>query len=71
MVADDPFLALINKKKNEETTKFCDALLWGFSECRTDYDLDFVSSCQDFYDKTGFLTNKQVSALFAMDKDTF
>lgn len=63
----DPFLKHLKNIANDKTSKFRDALLFGRSECYSEGDTDFVDSCQEFFDRTGFLTEKQIDALFNMD----
>jgi hypothetical protein len=35
----------------------------------TSNDFDFIESCENFLNEKGYLTQKQVAALFAMDNN--
>jgi hypothetical protein len=61
------FADLIKSESESKKDRFKDALLFGWSEAKSDSSQDFVQSCQDFFNRTGFLTEKQVNALFEMD----
>lgn len=67
----DSFADLVKKRNAEKAQKFKDALLFGHSEAHTDSGRAFVKSCQRFFDKKGYLTPKQVEALFGVDRETF
>ena len=65
----DPFLELIKSKESEAKDKFKDALLFGHSEAHTDSGRAFVRSLQEQFDRKGFLTPKQVAALYQVDTE--
>lgn len=66
---NDPFLDLIKQKNQEKTDKYKDALLFGHSEAHTDSGRSFVQSLQDQFNRKGYLTEKQVEALYKVDSE--
>lgn len=65
----DPFLEMIKNKESEKKKKFTDALLFGKSEAHTDSGRRFVKSCQQWFDEKGYLTQRQVDALYKVDSE--
>lgn len=65
----DPFLDLIKAKESEAKDKFKDALLFGHSEAHTDSGRSFVRSLQEQFDRKGYLTPRQVEALYQVDTE--
>lgn len=70
-MSEDPFLKMVKAKEDEKRQKYRDALTWANSEARTEGSFDFIKSCQAFFDKRGYLTEKQTAALFAMDRNYY
>lgn len=68
MVAD-PFESFIKGKDAEKKKPFKDALLFAHSEVSTESGRKFIKSCQKFFDKTGFLTKRQIDALYRIDSE--
>lgn len=56
--------------QEQKQKRFIDALAFGKSEAKTDSGRDFVESCEDFYKRKGYLTAKQIEALFLVDADS-
>lgn len=54
----------MKKQEQERTQKFRDAILWAESE-DTGSSKDFIQSCKSFLEKRGYLTEKQIEALYA------
>lgn len=59
--------AFLKNLKAKKAKPFRDAILFARSEARTDGARDFINSCEKFLDKAGFLTEKQVEALYKMN----
>ena len=69
MVKTDPFLEMIKNKEDEKKKKFKDALLFGKSEAHTDSGRAFVADLQRQFDEKGYLSPKQVAALYKVDSE--
>ena len=69
MVKTDPFLEMIKNKEDEKKKKFKDALLFGKSEAHTDSGRAFVADLQRQFDEKGYLTPRQVEALYRVDSN--
>jgi hypothetical protein len=71
----DPFLNSLKNKDDARTAKFKDALLWADSEVKTPSGRDFIQSCREQFERKGYLTDRQVEALYEVDanflEDTF
>lgn len=65
----DPFEEYARKSAEESKRPFKDALLFAHSEAHTDSGRAFVKSCQDFFNAKGYLTEKQVNALYKVDTE--
>ncbi len=62
----DPFLELITKQKAAKDKKFTDALAFAKSEVYTPSGERFVDSCQEFFNKRGYLTEDQIVSLYSI-----
>lgn len=65
---DEAFRKAIEKKKRERQKPFLDALMFARSVVATDSGRDFIASCQSQLAQKGFLTEKQVTALYQIDE---
>lgn len=65
------FLDHCKSKEADKTKQFKDALLFAFSEATSETSIDFVNSCKNFFDKNGYLTQKQVESLFSMGNEDY
>lgn len=59
------FEDLVKEKSEEKTKQFKDALLFAESE-RNAGNADFIDSCKGFFNDRGYLTEKQINALFSL-----
>lgn len=65
---DEAFRKAIEKKNRDRKKPFLDALLFARSVVATDSGRDFIASCQAQLLQKGFLTEKQVTALYQIDE---
>lgn len=68
-MSKDPFLEMVKKKDEEKKKAFRDALLFAKSEAQSESAKDFVADCARFFKERGFLTKKQVEALYSVDQN--
>lgn len=66
-MSKDPFLEMVKKKDEEKKKAFRDALSFAKSEARLRRHLYFVRDCERQFKERGFLTKKQVEALYRID----
>lgn len=71
MSADDAFLKAIAKKKVDNQKPFRDALLFARSVVRTDSGRNFIASCSEQLSTKGFLTERQVEALYELESNGY
>lgn len=69
MKKPDPFLEMIKNKEADKKRVYTDALLFGKSEARTDSGRAFVKSLQEQFDAKGYLSQKQIAALYKVDSE--
>lgn len=65
---DEAFRKAIEKKNRDRKKPFLDALLFARSVVATDSGRDFIASCQAQLLQKGFLTEKQIAALYQIDE---
>lgn len=65
---DEAFRKAIEKKNRDRKKPFLDALLFARSVVATDSGRDFIASCWAQLLQKGFLTEKQVAALYQIDE---
>lgn len=65
---DEAFRKAIEKKNRDRKKPFLDALSYARSVCFTDSGRRFIASLQKQLSEKGFLTEKQVAALYEIDE---
>lgn len=65
---DEAFRKAIEKRNRNQKKPFLDALLYARSVCFTDSGRRFIASLQAQLSEKGFLTERQVTALYQIDE---
>lgn len=71
MSKPDPFLSSLKNRDSARMGKFKDALLFAESEVQSPSGRDFIQSCREQLDRKGYLTDRQIEALYEVDANYF